>query len=342
MTYAASFSADVPAVSQQCTKALIRKIKAISSTSLSLKDHSAPRNRSSSKPLKKPVSSNQTPLQHKSPPSDTGLSTPKIQIIYSAKTHKGLPSPPPKSLTWTFPCPPEIDFPNETKLQLRKSDSIKSTFTLEDYVETTTAVSISEDIESSTDGPKKTLASSSKALACTVNLGVLVSPNKETTRSVDNHQASSKTSGISEPTTRSCARRGRGTLWTPQRAVNTARVSKSFHNSLSQTRLELDFCGGTGSAITVNLGRLTVSACNKPTTGGADSQVFLPRWLKSLRERNEESFHLDSALEYRVHYSDDPRLYDKFVTEAFARFQTKISRVVQNEFDWDNLRHIWD
>jgi hypothetical protein len=341
MTSAASFSADVPAVSQQNTEELIRKIKAISSTSLNLKDRPAADTKPSSEPSKRSVSSTQTSLRPKSPRSHSPKS-PKIRIIYSVKTHQRLPSPPPSCLKRTFPCPPEIYFPNETKIQLPKRAPAKSVFPPEDCVETTTATPFSEDIKASTDGSKLALPSSSRVSAYIVNLGALVGPTKGRARSVTHHLRDMKTFGLSEPRTCSRSRRGRGILWTPLKATNPTRVSKSFHVLFSQTRLELSFCDGTGSTITVNLGKLTVSPCNKPTIDEADGHVPLPRWLERLSERNEESFHLDSALEYRVYYSDHPRLYDKFVSEAFARLHAKISCVVRNEVDWDNLRQIWD
>jgi hypothetical protein len=336
MTSATSFSSNVPVVSEQRTEELIRKIKAISSTSSNLKNSSPAGTRPSSKSSKRPTSSNRTPLQPKSPP--------KIQIIYSAKTDRRSPSPPssppPKNLVWRFPCPPEIDFPNATRIQLPKSVPVKNIFPLEDCVETATATSFSEDIKLPTDGSKMTLASSSRVPPCIVNLGVLASPTKEVVKAVAHHRTNMKAFRLSELKTCGRSRRGRGTLWTPQRATNCPRISKSLYNFSPQTRLEVNFCDST--TITVNLGRLTVSACNKGTNGEADDQTPLPRWLEKLSEQNDKGFHLESALEDRIYYSDHPRLHDKFVSEAFARFQTKISRVVRNEVDWDNLRQIWD
>jgi hypothetical protein len=99
---------------EERTDELIRKIKAISSASLNSKATYESRE-STSTSSKDTNTSKLFPVLEKTSPSDTPPTSP-IQIIYCAKTHPRSLSPPPKCLVTTFPCPPEIPFPNETKI----------------------------------------------------------------------------------------------------------------------------------------------------------------------------------------------------------------------------------
>jgi hypothetical protein len=67
-------------------------------------------------PEKYLIPSRRTP----SPPPQVPETAPysPIFIIYSAETHQCRRSPPPKGLLPTFPCPPEIELPRETKISL--------------------------------------------------------------------------------------------------------------------------------------------------------------------------------------------------------------------------------
>src|SRR5436190_1327576 len=92
------------------TEELIRKIQELNSNLQSIRTAPEPSSASS----KDIIASKETPHDFTSPTSSTQASS-LIQIIYSHKmpvTGSRSPSPPPKLLTGTFPCPPEIPFPN--------------------------------------------------------------------------------------------------------------------------------------------------------------------------------------------------------------------------------------
>ena len=58
----------------------------------------------------------QTTTSSSSPEMSEVTTYSPITIIYSAATHQRSRSPPPKGLKPTFPCPPKIEIPRETKI----------------------------------------------------------------------------------------------------------------------------------------------------------------------------------------------------------------------------------
>ena len=118
MTSATTSQPTTPATCEERTEELVRKIKAISSNSSNSKTNGSPESPSTSSSKDPSPPKSHPPGRSATPPSDAHSSVPGIEIVYSAKVHPRSPSPPPKSLARTFPCPPEIPLPNETKINL--------------------------------------------------------------------------------------------------------------------------------------------------------------------------------------------------------------------------------
>jgi hypothetical protein len=307
MTSAIAFQPTTTATCEERTEELVRKIKGLSFSSSNSKTNGSPESPSASF-SKDPKS--HPPVRSATPPSDEHSSPPGMEIVYSAKVHPRSPSPPPKSLARTFPCPPEIPFPNETKIT---SNFVRNTRASGNCADGIFVVK-----------ETKHMLTDDAALPPELDTNIL------------QHF---------EGRMRSRARRGRGNLWTPPRAAAPTRILTHPSAPLPQTRPEEPTTNQDGwdtSNIVVKLSQISLSVLDEPIKPKHEYYGSIPAWLESLPDEYESAFRLDSALNHRVSYANHPRLEDQFTTPAFTRFSDKIKKFVRNEVEWEGLREKWD
>ena len=295
---------------EERTEELVRKIKALSYYSPSLKTNSRPESPSTSSSDDR-SSSTSPPLSVRpaTPPLDAH-SSPGIEIVYSAKVHPRSPSPPPKSLARTFPCPPEIPLQNESKIT---SDFVRNPNAF--------VCGKSADANSVVDETKPLLTGDAAPLEVETNIAQRC-----------------------EGRTNSRARRGRGNLWTPPRTDIPNGIVRPSTPSRQTRPVEPspDKDGWDISDIEVKLSQISLSVFDKPEESKHEYYGSIPVWLESLPEKYESAFHLDAALDHRVSDVNHSRLQDEFTAPAFNRFNDKVRRFVRNEVDWEGLREKWN
>lgn len=292
-------STSTPATCEERTEELVRKIKEISSSS----SKPSTNNGSQASTSKDGSSLKQTPIRPKSPASDTRPTFP-IEIIYSAKTHRRSPSPPPKSLARTFPCPPEISFPNETKIISQGlSPRTKNISLPQNSIHAVPAIPIiekNEDLEPGLTASKETQA---------------------------------KVYELSKLRTRGRAKRGKGNLWTPPKTTPTRILARPSTSSIQTEKAENlpkpDNSGASKAAI-------TLANRFKPTR-----KIAIPEWLRNVPEGDNNS-NIASALDHGVCDADDPRLEDAFTLVEMEKFQARMKQIYLNEHDWESIRAIWN
>lgn len=290
MTSAITSQPTTPATCEERTDELVRKIKAISFSPSNSKTNGSPESPSASSSVDPSSSKSHRPVRPATPPSVAHSCPPEIEIVYSAKVHPRSPSPPPKSLARTFPCPPEIPLPNETKLT---SGFVRNT--------------------------------NNRVFGNPVDANSVVDVNKPLlTADAAPPQVDTNVAQPFEGRTRSHARRGRGNLWIPPRTTAPTRILTRPSTPLPQTRpIEPDNDGWDTSSIEVKLSQISLSVFDEPTKSKHEYYGSIPTWLLSLPDEYEPAFRLDSALN-RVSRANHHRLQDQFTTPAFNRFNDKL------------------
>jgi len=143
--------------------------------------------------------------------------------------------------------------------------------------------------------------------------------------------------GTAQSRIRGRAKRRRESLCEIQRTFPTRILLRATPPS-TQTQSDEHLYETEGSSsprkITVKLASLSVSKSGL-------NKCSLPKWLEELPETYETTFHLESALEYRIFHADHPRLQDHFTSLAFPRLNGKMKDLVRNEVDWESLRTLW-
>jgi hypothetical protein len=311
MTSAIASQPTTPTSCEERTEELVRKIKALSTIASNSKPNSSPESPSTSSSKDLSSLPSYPPVRPATPPSDP-RSPPGIEIVYCAKVHPRSHSPPPKSLARTFPCPPEIPFPNETKIT---SNFVHNT--------NTRTSANSADPNSAVDAAKPSLTDDAVLSEVETNI---VSPFGGRIK---------------------CrARRGRGNLWTPPRTTAPTKIIARPTTPLPQTRPMDPITDNDGwdiSSIEVKLSQISLSIWDEQKLSKHEYYASIPVWLESLPDKYESgAFHLDSALNHGVSDANHPRLQDQFTTSAFNRFNDKITQFVRNEVDWESLRGKWN
>ena len=235
-----------------------------------------------------------------SKPSTTPLSPASpIDVIYSTKTDKRSFSPPPKSLRTSFPSPPLVLLPNESKISppVNVEDSGASSKVI---------VKLPVNVENKPSIDPLCVGFSSR---------VEVSTNSPDRDSSPAHSGRSHRRGRS--------RRSHGKLYTPPDLCPRRTLTPTTSTNKNTANLP-------------NITFLTRKE-SEPRNTISEDKVAVRR-TKFLQD---EVFRIESALEHRVCYSQDPRLEDDFTGLGYARLHRRVCARLVYQVDWGSLWFLW-